>query len=219
MTKIYRLYLELLKKYGQPKPWPWKDGMEPSTPLEICLGAILTQNTNWQNVEKALTNLKKAKAVSVEKIAAIPGRKLEKYLRPSGFYRQKAERLKNFCRYLVENYGGKLEKLFQKEAKDLREELLSLKGIGPETADTILLYAAKKPIFVIDEYTRRFVKRHGLGGNLSYEALQKLFMKNLPKSVKIYEDYHALIVRDGKIDGKISGRGPKTKRKISKGIS
>lgn len=197
-TKIYRLYLSLLKKYGKPRPWPWRDGAEPSSPFEICVGSILTQNTNWRNVEKALDNLKKANTLSVEKLAAVSGGKLENYLRPSGFYRQKAERVKNFCQYLLKNYEGKLEKLFERDLRELRGELLSLKGIGPETADTILLYAGKKPIFVVDEYTRRFVKHHNLTSDLSYDNLQRFFMNNLPENVTIYGYYHALIVNEAK---------------------
>lgn len=205
-NKIYRLYLSLLKKYGKPRPWPWKDGIEPSTPFEICIGSILTQNTNWKNVEQAISNLKSSGALTVEKLVSVESGELENYLRPSGFYRQKAERVKNFCQYLLKNYGGKLEELFKRERSELRKELLTLKGIGPETADTILLYAGKKPIFVIDEYTRRFVKYHNLTPNLSYDGLQRFFMNNLPKSVKIYEDYHALIVKDGKNNSNRSSR-------------
>ena len=199
MTKIYRLYLELLKKYGKPKPWPWQEDSIPSSPFEICVGAILTQNTNWQNVEKAIGNLKKAKVLTVEKLRTMPCGKVEELIKPSGFYRQKAERLQIFCRHLGQKYRGKMEKLWEKELVELRQELLSLKGVGPETADTMILYAGKKPIFVIDEYTRRFAKRHRLTQDFSYKNLQKLFMKNLPKNVKIYEDLHALIVKDGKM--------------------
>ncbi|MDP3998482.1 MAG: endonuclease III domain-containing protein [bacterium] len=215
MTKIYRLYLELLKRYGKPHPWPWKDGTVPSGPFEICVGAILTQNTNWRNVEKALDNLKKANILTVEKLSAIPDGELENYLRPSGFYRQKAERVKNFCRYLLENHDGKLGRLSKQKLVELRKELLALKGVGPETADTILLYAAKKPIFVIDEYTRRLVKYHSLTSDLSYDGLQRFFLNNLPKSVRIYEDYHALIVLDGKNNIHHYRERPKVKRRIS----
>lgn len=197
MHNVYRLYLSLLKTYGQPPPWPWKKGVKPSTPFEICLGAILTQNTNWRSVEKALDNLKRARVQDVKTIATTSNRELETCLKPSGFYRQKTERVKNFCQYLLSNYQGSLRELFEKELQVLRLELLSLKGIGPETADTILLYAGKKPIFVIDEYTRRFSKKHDLSSDFSYSGLQSFFMNNLPRNVKIYKDYHALIVKDG----------------------
>ncbi|OGZ24905.1 MAG: hypothetical protein A2896_02135 [Candidatus Nealsonbacteria bacterium RIFCSPLOWO2_01_FULL_43_32] len=200
MTKIYKLYLSLLKKYQEPQEfWQrWckteKTGQDRTA---IVLGAILTQRTNWRNVELALKNLKKAKALSVEKVCRINRRSLEKLIKPAGFYRQKAKRLIGLCRFIVKNHKT-LEKFFTQSLPTCREQLLVLKGVGPETADSILLYAGHKPIFVIDEYTRRFAKKRHLSDNLSYDYLQQLFQKNLPRNVKIYQDFHALIVLEGK---------------------
>jgi len=202
-TKIYKLYLRLLEKYGLANKF-WKKWCkikkDKKDKEEILIGAILTQRTNWRNVELALKNLKEAKILSVEKIYWLAGKNsklLEKLIRPAGFYRQKAKRLFSLCKFIVENYGS-LEKFFGKDLEICRKQLLTLYGIGPETADSILLYAGQKPIFVIDEYTRRFVKKHNLAKKFSYDFLQNLFQKNLPKDVKIYQNFHALIVLDGK---------------------
>ncbi len=201
--KIYRLYLSLSKKYGRPrdfwakwckrkKTWQEKE--------EIVIGAILTQRTSWKNVEMALKNLRGMKALSIKGIYQA-GRKniklLENPIRPSGFYKQKAQRLFRLCKFIIENHKS-LERFFKQSLKTCREQLLELPGIGPETADSILLYAGYKPVFVIDEYTRRFVKKHNLSDKLSYEHLQYLFEKSLPKDVKVYQDFHAMIVLEGK---------------------
>ncbi len=182
---------------------------------EIVLGAILTQRTNWKNVELALKNLRGAGVLSIEKIHQVGEENrglLENLIRPSGFYRQKAKRLFELCKFIVKNYGT-LEKFFSQDLETCRKQLLQLSGVGPETADSILLYAGQKPIFVIDEYTRRFVKKHNLGKKFltritmkggkeiylfDYDCLQELFQKNLPKNTKIYQDFHAMIVLDGK---------------------
>jgi len=202
-TKIYKLYLRLLKKYGLANKF-WKKWCKikknKKDKEEILIGAILTQRTNWRNVELALKNLKEAKILSVEKIYWLAGKNsklLEKLIRPAGFYRQKAKRLFFLCRFIVTNYGS-LEKFFCQDLEICRKELLALYGIGPETSDSILLYAGDLPIFVIDEYTRRFVKKHNLAKKFSYDFLQNLFQKNLPEDVKIYQNFHALIVLDGK---------------------
>jgi len=203
MSKIYQLYLWLLEKYGRPRDFWAKWCKRKKTRQdreEIVLGAILTQRTNWKNVEMSLKNLKGAKALSIKETYRA-GRKniilLENLIRPSGFYKQKSQRLFQLCKFIVERHKS-LEKFFKQDLKTCREQLLNLSGIGPETADSILLYAGDKPIFVVDEYTRRFVKKRKLSQNHSYHYLQDLFQKNLPKDVKIYQDFHAMIVLDGK---------------------
>ena len=204
--KIYQLYRSLLKKYGTPKDF-WKEWCKRKKTRKdrekIALGAILTQRTNWQNVELVFKNLKAAKTLSIKKIYQIGKENrelLENLVRPSGFYRQKAKRLFYFCEFIVKNYGT-LERFFKQNLEDCRKELLQIPGIGPETADSVLLYAGEKPIFVIDEYTRRFVKKYKITNNLSYNHLQQLFQQNLPKNVKIYQDFHAIIVLEGKATG------------------
>ena len=167
---------------------------------EIVFGAILTQRTNWKNVELALRNLKKAGVLSIEKIYQAGKKNLkliESLIRPSGFYKQKAKRLFQLCEFIIENCGT-LENFFSKDLRSCRKQLLKIYGIGPETADSILLYAGDLPIFVIDEYTRRFVKKHHIENKFSYDYLQQLFQQNLPKEIKIYQDFHALIVLEGK---------------------
>ena len=207
MNKIKKIYKILLKKFGKQGWWPLsvngipihkgKSPYSEKDKFEICVGAILTQNTNWKNVEKAIINLNKAKLINVFKISKVDVRKLAKLIRPSGYYNQKAKNLKIFSNYIVKNYNGKL-KLFFKN-KNLRDELLSIKGIGPETADSIILYAAEKPVFVIDAYTKRIFSRMGVcRKDISYDSLQEMFHKNLPKSVSLFKEYHALIVEFGK---------------------
>jgi len=201
--KIYQLYLSLLEKYGKPRDF-WKEWCKKEKNNEerekIALGAILTQRTSWLNVELALKNLKKAEVLSIKKVYQV-GKKdmdiLENLIKPSGFYKQKAKRLFHFCEFIIKNFGG-LEKFFKQDLETCREQLLKLPGIGPETADSIFLYAGHKPIFVIDEYTRRFVKKHNISNNFSYNHLQNLFQKNLPQEIKIYQDFHAVIVLEGK---------------------
>ncbi len=202
MKKIYQLYRFLLRKHGRPKDFwrKWcKRKKTKEDKEEIALGAILTQRTNWKRVELVFENLKRAKILSIKKIYQA-GKKdlklLEKLIRPSGFYRQKAKRIYRFCQFIVENYRN-LEKFFSQDLKTCREELLDIPGIGPETADSILLFAGGKPIFVIDEYTRCFVKREKISNQFSYNYLQDLFQKNLPRDAKIYQDFHALIILEG----------------------
>lgn len=205
-TKIYQLYLSFSKKYGSPKEF-WKKWCKRNKTKqdkeEIVLGAILTQRTNWRNVEKALKNLKEVNALSIKKIYQIGNKDiklLEKLIKPCGFYKQKARRVYQFCEFIVENYGS-LEKFFNQDLETCRQQLLKINGIGPETTDSILLYAANKPIFVIDEYTRRLAKKLKITNKLSYNHLQQLFQKNLPKNIKIYQDFHAMIVLEGRGTG------------------
>lgn len=203
MTKIQKLYQELKSCHGHPgEQWQlWcKRPKTAAEREEVLIGAILTQRANWRNAELAIRNLKKAGFLSLKKISRISGRDLNKItamIRPSGFYKQKAGYLLGLAKFVVKNYGD-LKKMSGEPLLKLRQELLDLKGIGPETADSILLYALDKPIFVIDEYTRRLVKKKRLSGDLSYNGLQKLFEKNVKKGFQLYQDFHALIVIEGK---------------------
>jgi len=190
---LYKIYQILFNAFGHQGWWPGK------TKFEIIIGAVLTQNTAWSNVEKAIKNLRKAKLLNLKALSNIPSRKLYPLLRPSGYYRIKAKRLKSVINFLCTKYHGNLNQFFKMPLEKAREELLSVKGIGPETADSILLYAGKKPVFVVDAYTRRIFERLGhLKPKASYEDIQGLFMENLPKNTQIYNEYHALIVRLGK---------------------
>ena len=196
MNIFKKLYQELKSQYGhggeQWALWCKRPKTRPEEE-EVLIGAILTQRTNWKNVELALDNLKNAKVNSLKDIYRLGEKKLAPLIKPSGFYQTKAGYLFYLAEFVIKNYGG-LEKMKKIEASELREQLLKLKGIGPETADSILLYGLARPVFVIDEYTRRLVKERGLAKNLSYEFLQQLFEKNLRKNFRLYQDFHALIV-------------------------
>lgn len=163
------------------------------------MGAILTQNTAWANVEKAIANLKAQGLMSPEALNTLSLNELAELIRPAGYYRVKAARLKPFLEYLLREYQGNLEKMFKKPLGALRKELLNLHGIGEETADSILLYAGGYPIFVVDAYTRRILHRHGLAReSATYQEIQAIFMENLPKKVDLFNEYHALLVATGK---------------------
>ncbi|MEM3227929.1 MAG: hypothetical protein QXK65_03220 [Candidatus Micrarchaeaceae archaeon] len=188
------LYHALRKRFGFLDWWPG------DTKFEILVGAILTQQTSWKNVEKAIANLKSAHVLNLKSMAKIKRVKLERLIRQSGFYRQKAQRLHGVCSYILNNYGS-LQRMFKQEAKSLRKELLELNGIGRETADSIILYAAEKPIFVIDAYTRRAMARLSGGAldeNEDYDALRKYFESRIRKDVELYKDFHAQFVELGK---------------------
>ena len=193
MTKSERIkgfYDALYKRYGPQGWWPAE------TELECILGAILTQNTTWKNVEKALGNLKERNLISIEKLALMPTPSLANLIRPSGYFNQKAVKIKNFINFIMENYNGNLEEMFEEDTQKLRDKILSIKGIGPETADSILLYAARKPVFVVDAYTYRILRRHGLiPEETSYGEMQELFMDSLPEDAQLFNEYHALLVR------------------------
>lgn len=162
----------------------------------MMVGAILTQNTNWGNVEKAIANLRAADVLTPQGINDTMLLRLKRLIRPSGFYNQKAARLKAFSRFLINRYGGSIAKMQKEETAILRKELLELKGVGPETADSILLYALNRPVFVIDAYTRRIFSRHRfLSPDSGYQEWQSLFMDNLPRRAVLYNEYHALIVK------------------------
>jgi len=175
--------------YGPQYWWPAQE------PFEIIVGAILTQSAAWGNVEKAIANLKVAKALSSEALRRLTLPEVAMLIHPCGYYNAKALKLKSFAHWLGEHYDDNLSKLFANNTDHLRQQLLSIHGIGQETADSIILYAANKPIFVIDTYTRRIINRIGLApvGN-SYTAYQTLFMDNLPIDARLFNEYHALLV-------------------------
>jgi endonuclease-3 related protein len=190
LTEIYRL---LFARYGPQHWWP------ADTTFEVMVGAILTQSAAWGNVEKAISNLKRAEALTPVSLRQLPIDELAKLIYPSGYYKAKALKLKAFAQHLEEAYKDSLDKLFSLDIPQLRNELLSIHGIGPETADSIILYAAHKPIFVIDAYTRRIISRLGLSPPRDdYSSLQSLFIENLTADEKLFNEYHALFVRHGK---------------------
>lgn len=183
------VYQTLRASYGHQRWWPGE------TPYEVIVGAILTQNTAWLNVEKALARLKAVKALTPEAMRRMSRSRLASLIRPAGYHNVKAERLKNFLEFFYREYQGEITLMTKEKGSLLRRKLLDVKGIGPETADSILLYAAGKPFFVIDAYTRRIFSRHGLipAGD-SYEAWQALFQRAVPSSRAVYNDFHAQIV-------------------------
>jgi len=188
-NKSLEVYKLLHKSFGQQHWWPMGGGFRPRE-WEVCVGAILTQNTAWTNVEKALANLRKHKVVTAEKMLQAKTNDLAIMIKPSGYYNQKAARLRGFSEYVLS--FGSVQK-FLKNAG--RHDLLKVKGIGPETADSILLYACGKPHFVVDAYTKRIFARVGLvKNNAGYDEIQKFFEKNMKKDEKLYNEFHALIV-------------------------
>ncbi|MGD1043483.1 MAG: endonuclease III domain-containing protein [Sedimentisphaerales bacterium] len=191
--QLKEIYDLLLERFGPQDWWPG------DTPFEVIVGAILTQNTNWANVEKAITNLKNAKVLSPDKLHSIDVKKLAELIRPAGYFNIKAKRLKNFLDWFFENYSGELKNLENMRTAELRQELLSVKGIGPETADSILLYALNRLVFVVDAYTARICSRHHLiDEGADYFQIQEMFESNLPSDIQLFNEYHALIVHLGK---------------------
>ena len=187
------IYNRLFDRYGPQHWWPG------DSPFEVIIGAILTQSTAWTNVEKAIANLNAAGLLDPISLDEIATEKLAALIRPSGYYNAKAAKLKTFVERLTRDYGGDLNELIALDTATLRQELLSIHGIGPETADSILLYAAHRPVFVIDAYTKRIIGRLGLAPSSdSYEAFQRLFTDNLPPDEGMFNEYHALFVRHGK---------------------
>lgn len=187
------LYDRLFRTFGPQGWWPAE------SPFEVFVGAILTQNTSWRNVEKAIANLKQKGSLTPETIYRMPVEELEDLIKPSGFYKVKARRLKEAVTFLLQEFRGRIDLMAKTPLQELRWKLLKVKGIGEETADSILLYACDKPIFVIDAYTKRILSRHGITrGSGSYHELQRLFMDALPKDVALFKEYHALLVRLGK---------------------
>lgn len=200
-NEVFVLYFQLLKRFGFPGPWPWFNQGQPSTKEEIIIGAVLTQNTNWNNVEKALFNLRKYRLNSLQKIFLFGQKNLSQlklYLKPSGFYNLKTERLLDLIQTISCHYQS-LDQMKKQPLKKLRPFLLSIKGIGQETADTILLYALDKPIFVVDQYTQRLTKTFFNKEFSSYDKYQKFFENHLPKKLELFKNYHALMVKWGKL--------------------
>lgn len=193
-AKLFKEIYELLTAYfGYQGWWPAE------TPFEVCVGAILTQNTNWTNVEKAIRALKEKGMLSPENIYQLQPTTLANLIKPCGFYNLKAKRLKNFINFLMENYEGNLEKMKIEDLDVLREKLLKVNGLGKETVDSILLYALEKPIFVIDAYTYRILNRHGIvPEEATYDEIQELFHSSLDRDVELYKEYHAQLVACGK---------------------
>lgn len=186
-------YNALFTHFGPQHWWPGK------TPFEIIVGAILTQNTSWTNVEKAIGNLRAAKLLSPAAIEKVPLRRLEGLVRPSGYFRQKARKLKAFCSFLRAEYRGSLKRLSATPTIVLRQKLLGVFGIGPETADSILLYAAGHPVFVVDAYAKRMLVRHGWANEKSkYEEIRWTFERQFPGNARRFNELHALIVSTGK---------------------
>ncbi len=186
-------YGAMAEALGPSRWWPGE------TPFEIALGAILTQNTAWTNVEKAIANLRTAGLLDAKALQLQPAAKLEELIRPAGFFRVKAVRIRHFLNFLDEACGLDLERLRNEDTRSLRDALLRVQGIGPETADSILLYALGHPTFVVDAYTRRIFNRHMLvHEDIGYEELREFFMDALPTDTALFNEYHALIVLTGK---------------------
>ena len=191
--RLVEMFDLLLKGFGPQNWWP------ADTELEMMVGAVLTQNTNWKNVEKAIQNLKRKGMLSVDALHSLPTNEVAQEIRPAGYFNIKARRLKNLIQFIMEQYEGTISLFLEEGTQSLREGLLSVNGVGPETADSILLYAARRPIFVIDTYTHRILSRHGMiDEEAGYYDLQELFMDHLPDNADLFGEFHALIVRVGK---------------------
>ena len=198
---LREIYDRMAAHFGPTDWWPG------DSPFEISVGAILVQNTAWTNVEKAIDNLKRANKLTPRTILDCDDDTLHDLVRPSGYFRVKSIRLRAFCRHLLTHYDGDMAKMAARPLEQLRPELLGIAGIGPETADDILLYACDKPVFVIDAYTRRMLKRHGLADDrATYEELRAFFERNLDSDLQTFKEYHGLIVYTGK---DFCRRGPK----------
>ncbi|MGD9143627.1 MAG: endonuclease III domain-containing protein [Dehalococcoidia bacterium] len=187
------IYSKLYDRFGPQHWWPAEE------PFEVIIGAILTQSTAWSNVEKAIANLKESGVMSAASLRELPEPKLAELIYPSGYYNAKARKIKAFVQWLGDKYCDNPGRLFNQDISYLRKQLLGVYGIGEETADSIILYAAEKPVFVIDAYTRRLIKRLGLAPlNNSYSTCQSLFTDHIPADSDLFNEYHALIVRHGK---------------------
>ncbi len=190
---LANVYTELWRTWGPQHWWPGR------TRFEVIVGAILTQNTAWSNVEKAIRCLRAARALTPRRLHAAPVDQVAEWIRPAGYFNVKARRLRAFTTLLHTQFNGQLTRLFALDTPSLRRVLLSVNGIGPETADSILLYAAKRPVFVVDAYTRRILARHGwIAPDADYDAIAQLFTSRLPADVALYNEYHALLVQLGK---------------------
>jgi endonuclease III related protein len=193
MTILLEVYHKLYHAFGPQSWWPG------DTPFEVAVGAILTQNTNWGNVEKAIFNLKKQGVLSAKAIHEMPPEDLAFLIKPAGYFNIKAKRLKSFIGFLTNDFHGSMKRMKTGDMHSLRDKLLNVNGIGPETADSILLYALEKPVFVIDAYTKRVLSRHEImEHDRPYEDFQKLFHSSLQSDVQLFNEYHALFVKVGK---------------------
>jgi endonuclease-3 related protein len=191
-NRLLNIYNILLDHFGPQHWWPG------DTPFEVMVGAVLTQNTNWTNVSRAIDNLKEAGLLTPGALAALPEEILAQHIRPAGYFNLKAGRLHNLLALITEYEGG-LDGLFAEDTASLRTLLLSVRGIGPETADSILLYAAERPVFVVDAYTHRILSRHALiAEEADYYEIQETFLDELPEDTALFNEYHALLVRLGK---------------------
>lgn len=192
-SMVMAYFYAMSRALGPMNWWPAR------TPFEVVLGAILAQNTAWTNVERAIANLRAAKMLTPSAISAVRLSRLAVLIRPSGYFRQKARKLKAFVQFLDKEYAGSLKRMFDTPTAPLREQLLSVHGIGPETADSILLYAGNHPVFVVDAYTHRIFGRHGItDGKPAYENVRTLFEDMLPRDTQLFNEFHALIVNTGK---------------------
>jgi endonuclease-3 related protein len=190
---LTEVYDRLHAAFGPQHWWPGE------TPFEVVVGAVLVQNTAWRNVERAIENLRDAGLMEPAALYAVPVPELAELIRPAGYYQVKARRLRNLLRLIVEQYDGSLDAMFRTDLTTLREELLAVSGIGPETADAILLYAGSLPTFVVDTYTHRVLARHGwIGYEALYDEIKDHFEASLPQDAALYNEYHALLVRVGK---------------------
>jgi endonuclease-3 related protein len=192
--KLLEMFHRMLNHFGPQDWWP------ADTELEVMVGAVLTQNTNWDNVEKAIANLKSKEMLNIRTLQYLSVPELAQEIRPAGYFNIKAKRLKNLIDFIVDKYDGDIQELLDEETEKLRRRLLSVNGIGPETADSILLYAASRPVFVIDAYTHRILIRHGMFAEEgTYYDLQQFFMDHLPEDKTLFGEFHALIVQTGKV--------------------
>ena len=190
-TNNYSEAYQLLYDHFGPQNW-WPG----ETPLEIMVGAILTQNTNWSNVQKAIVNLKSEKLLDYQSLSQLSVDELAQLIRPAGYYNLKAQRLRNLLDMVADSYDGEVGLFLGYELGAARENLLGVKGVGPETADSILLYACGHPVFVVDMYTHRVFSRHNMvEEETDYEAIQDVFVDHLPQDLQLYNEFHALIVR------------------------
>jgi endonuclease-3 related protein len=190
---LQEVYRRLFDAFGPQHWWPGE------SPFEVMVGAVLVQNTSWENVKRAIANLRQADLMGPHALYAVPEDELEELVRPAGYYRVKAKRLRSLLRFFVERYDGSIEAMFRTPLSTLREELLAVHGVGRETADSILLYAGNLPSFVVDAYTYRVLTRHGwIGFEADYDEMQDYFHSNLAEDAALYNEFHALFVQVGK---------------------
>ena len=191
--KLMEVYERMLAAFGPQHWWPG------DSPFEIMVGAVLVQNTSWRNVQRAIDNLRDARVMEPRALYQLPPAELAELIRPAGYYQVKTKRLRNLLRFIIEEYDGCLEDMFSTNLRSLREQLLVINGIGPETADAILLYGGGLPTFVVDTYSHRILARHGwLDYDASYDDIKDYFESTLPQDAALYNEYHALLVRVGK---------------------